>query len=188
MSAADVLSNTLLSATEAWPNSSFVSPQECPTCAVSTANLTPLRCASARIAMRVQAAHGPQLPQLLPLGDGFARLQANATDVISAVRGLQAGQAFSIDYTRATDILLGSNVWILNWLNLSLPIEVPLFYDIVRPTDAVWAAAQANPAALNEYLLDELGYDCSIDETVETPEGWLLNRCAPAPRCELEPA
>ena len=30
---------------------------------------------------------------------------------------------------------------------------------------------------LNSYLLDELGYDCVVDASTETPEGWLVSHC-----------
>lgn len=89
----------------AWPNTSGRATQDCPSCS-ATAPATPIWCASARIAAFLRA--GSDTTQL---GDAFVRLQPTATAAIAAVRTLGEGQAYTVDYRSAPDVLAGSNAW-----------------------------------------------------------------------------
>ena len=55
-----------------------------------------------------------------------------------------------------------------------------MYYDIVRVPDAVWQSGLAPKAALDSYLLDTLGYDCVLDASMVTPEGWAYHQFLPA--------
>ena len=61
----------------------------------------------------------------------------------------------------------------INWFNLTLPMEVPVSVDVVRPPDALWDEGRVTSTALDSYLLDTLGYDCVADASAETREGAL---------------
>jgi hypothetical protein len=89
----------------AWPYTSGRATQDCPGCAAN-APATPIWCASARIAAFLRA--GSDTTQL---GDAFVRLQPTATAAIAAVRTLGEGQAYTVDYRSAPDVLAGSNAW-----------------------------------------------------------------------------
>ena len=101
---AQLLNAAVLTAGAAWPNTSGVSTLACPTC--SAAAVTPIWCASARVAAYLRPNSGTTL-----LGDAFVRLQPSATAAIAAVRALAEGQAYTVDYRQAPTVLAGSNVW-----------------------------------------------------------------------------
>ena len=69
----------------------------------------------------------------------------------------------------------GSNFWILNLLNRSLPDHVPVNYDVVRVPDSIWRNGTASKTVLNSYLLDTLGYDCILGGTIETPDAMVYS-------------
>ena len=100
-----LLAAAVSTAGAAWPNTSGRATQDCPGCAAN-APATPIWCASARIAAFLRA--GSDSTQL---GDAFVRLQPTATDAIAAVRTLGEGQAYTVDYRNAPDVLAGSNAW-----------------------------------------------------------------------------
>ena len=167
-----VFDASLAAVAAAWPNTSTsVSPFVCPTC--SAAALTPIYCVSARIAGALRPESGASVA-----GDGFAFLFANQTTALKAVANLSENGVYNVDYTLAPTILGGANAWLLNWWNLTLPIQVPIFYDIVRVPDAIWQGGFVSNVVLNSYLLDTLGYDCVFDGQMQTAVGNLYAQYA----------
>ena len=57
---------------------------------------------------------------------------------------------------------------------------MPIYYDIVRIPDSVWQNGLAPKVVLDSYLLDTLGYDCVLDASMVTPEGWAYHQFLPA--------
>ena len=167
-----VFNASLAAVALAWPNTSTsVSPIVCPTCAA--ASLTPIYCASARIAGALRPGSGASVA-----GDGFAYLFANQTAALQAVANLGENGVYNVDYMLAPTILGGANAWLLNWWNLTLPIQVPIFYDIVRVPDAIWQGGFVSNVVLNSYLLDTQGYDCVFDGQMQTAVGNLYAQYA----------
>ena len=172
MSAAAAFANTLAAVATAWPNATTTfTPSECaavpdlPGCSFSWAKVVPLRCASARIYAQVAGRADPS---------PFARLLSSATAEAAAIAALREGGVYTVDYTNSVNVLTGLNIYVLNWFNLSLPLEIPVWYDIIRPPEVLWADGRVSSTLLDSYLLDTLGYDCVMDGTVETVEGALF--------------
>jgi hypothetical protein len=141
-----------------------VTPLTCRFCTFEALVMQPVRCASARIYATTRGAADES---------AFARLWPNATAVRAAVAALPEGGVYAINWADTTDVLTGANIWLLNWFNLTLPMEVPVSVDVVRPPDALWDGGRVSSTALDSYLLDTLGYDCVADASAETREGAL---------------
>ena len=154
----------------AWPNTTWTTPLTCGNdCGFDALVMQPIRCASARIyAAAVGGADA----------SGFARLWPNATAAVAAVAALPEGGAYPVAWWDTTDVLTGANIWLLNWFNLTLPMEVPVSVDVVRPPDALWDGGRVSSTVLDSYLLDTLGYDCVADASAETREGSLYKMFA----------
>jgi hypothetical protein len=102
----------------AWPNTTMgVTPLTCPSCTVDALVMQPIRCASARVYATTRG---------LADASAFARLWPNATSVVAAVAALPEGGAYAINWADTTNVLTGANIWLLNWFNLTLPIEARL--------------------------------------------------------------
>lgn len=171
MTPSEAFAQTLAVVAQAWPNTSTAAtPLECaaqpslPGCIFDWGLLSPIRCASATIYAQTVGWADPS---------PFARLFPNAAEDAEAVAALAEGATYTVDYTEATNVLTGANIWLLNWFNLTLPLEVPIWIDIVRPPNALWAHGSVSSMVLDSYVLDTLGYDCVVDGTTETTDGAL---------------
>ena len=53
---------------------------------------------------------------------------------------------------------------------------MPVYYQIVRPPEALWNDGKVSETVLDSYLLDTLGYDCVLDASHETTDGILFKQ------------
>lgn len=113
--------------------------------------VAPLRCAAGHVQPSELARVGVEA-----LGAGFFRVNASSRGIIAAVAALPVGGALTLPSLRGVD---GANVALLSALNASID-ALDARVDVVHvPPELV-----NDPLARITYLLDTLGYDCTLDQ------------------------